>query len=502
MGAILEYQTEKQHANRKYHAIERIHMLLDRNSFSEIGSGMADYSHCAGGSGGGAVPYDGVITGRGKVRGKTVFIFSQDFTVKGGTIGRRHGEKIANTIRLAITAKCPVVGIYDSGGARIQEGINALAGCGEMIYYNTLASGFIPQFSVVVGACAGAAAYSPAITDFIFMVDNVSSMFVTGASVIKSVTGEECTNFDLGGAAVHNRTSGVAHRRFGNEKDCFRSLRDLVEILPASCGSKEQRTDFYVDQNTPPIEGILPVERRMSYDIRKLVNGLIDENTFFEIEDEYAKSVVVGFARLSGATIGVVANQPAEIGGVLTCDTSDKAARFIRFCDCFNVPIVTFVDTPGYLPGIDQEHSGIIRHGAKLLFAYSEASVPKITVIVRKAYGGAYIAMGSKHMRADYVYAFEGAEIAVMGAEGAVAILNKNDLDRLRNPGEAQAFLAERTAEYEKSVMTVRIARQEGLIDEVVTYDSLRKRIFDDITALGDKRETQSVQKKHGNIPL
>ena len=479
--ALMEYQ----HKKKKYHAVERLQMLLDRDSFVEIGSQMADYRHCTGGTGTG-IPYDGVITGRGKIRGKTVFVYAQDFSIKGGTLGRRHGEKIARTIKLAITAKSPVIGLYDSGGARIEEGINALAGCGEMMYCNTLASGCIPQFSVVLGPCAGAAAYSPAITDFIFMVDHISCMFVTGPDVVKRVTGEECSSQELGGADVHNHLSGVAHRRFGNEKDCFRCLRNLVEILPASCDNTREHASAYTNRNTPEIRDILPTESRIPYDMRNLLYGIIDENSFIELGDQFAKSVVTGFAKLSGQTIGIVANQPLENGGALTCDSSDKAARFVRYCDCFNIPVITFVDTPGYLPGKEQEHSGIIRHGAKLLFAYSEAIVPKVTVIVRKAYGGAYIAMGSKHV----------------GADGAAAILNKRELANIEDYADRQKLLSEKAEEYQKGFMNTDIALAEGFVDEIVAYESLRKRIFSDITALEHKTEGMGIRKKHGNIPL
>jgi propionyl-CoA carboxylase beta chain len=498
---IVNYQIEKQHRKAKYHAIERIQMLLDRDSFSEIGSGMSDYSHCSGGSGK-SIPYDGVITGRGTIRGKTVFVYSQDFSVKGGTIGRRHGEKIAQIIQRANSAKSPIIGIYDSGGARIEEGINALAGCGDMMYYNTIASGYIPQFSVVVGPCAGAAAYSPAITDFVFVVDNISCMFVTGSDVVRSVTGENYTNQELGGSEVHNTISGVAHRRFSNEKDCFRLLRNLVEILPSSCIVQNDRVAQFIDKTAPDIFEILPNASQKPYDMRKIIDGFIDDNSFIEIADDFAKNIVVGFAQLSGKTIGIVANQPLEANGALTCDASNKAARFVRFCDCFNVPIITFVDTPGYLPGKEQEHSGIIRHGAKLLFAYSEATVPKITVIVRKAYGGAYIAMGSKHMRADYVYAFENAEVAVMGASGAALVLYKRELSQIENDKIHQDFLNKKTDDYKNDFLNVRIAQNEGFVDEVISFQDVRRRIFCDLIALKDKADLFNANKKHGNIPL
>jgi len=497
MKAFLEYQ----HKKKKYHATERLQMLFDRDSFEEIGSGMVDYEHCIKGDKT-AIPYDGVITGRGKIRGKTVFVFAQDFSVKGGTIGRRHGEKIARTIELAISARCPVIGIYDSGGARIEEGINALAGCGEIMYYNTLASGYIPQFSVVAGPCAGAAAYSPAIAVIIFMVDNISCMFITGSDVVKNVTGEDYTNQDLGGSLVHSTISGTAHRWFSNEKDCFRCLRDLVEILPLCNSTGNEELNTFTLRNTHKIVDILPTEPQTPYDMKRLISGIIDKNSFIELSDMFAKSIIIGFAKISGRTIGIVANQPLEIGGALTCDSSDKAARFIRFCDCFDIPVITFVDTPGYLPGKEQEHNGIIRHGAKLLFAYSEATIPKITIIVRKAYGGAYIAMGSKHMRADYVYALKDAEVAVMGASGAAAVICKKELVKITDTEARQTFLSKRIEEYQREFMNVDMAQKEGFVDAIISYDFLRKRIYDDIVSLKNKYKTNRVNKKHGNIPL
>ena len=497
----MTYQLDKQHSKEKYHAIERIKMLLDVNTFSEIGSGMVDYSSCNSNCKD-AIPYDGVITGRGRIRNKTVFVFSQDFTVKGGTLGRRHGAKISRIIRLAIDAKAPVIGIYDSGGARIDEGINALAGCGEVLHTNTLASGIIPQFSVVVGPCAGASAYSPAITDFVFMVDRISYMFVTGSDVVRSVTGESCTNQELGGARIHSEKSGVAHKVFSNEKDCFRTLRNLVEMLPSSYNyvDKSDQTAYISKhfKNT----NLIPAESQKVYNMKSFISEIIDDDSFVEICDNFAMSVVVGFAKLSGITIGIVSNQPLEIGGALTYDASDKAARFIRFCDCFNIPIVTFVDTPGYLPGVDQEHNGIIRHGAKLLFAYSESTVPKITVVVRKAYGGAYIAMGSKHLGADYVYALSTTEIAVMGAEGAVSIFYKKDIEKIVDASAKDAFLSRRIAEYKADYLNVRVAVQEGFVDEILDQTEIRKRVFDDIVALKKKAVSATGMKKHNNIPL
>ena len=391
------YNVEKQHKKGKYHAIERIHLLLDKDSFQEIGSLIVNYGYNEE-KGDKKIDYDGVITGSGKIKGEKVFVFAQDFTVNGGTLGLKHGRKIAHIINLAIKAKRPLIGIYDSGGARIGEGINALAGCGEMMYYNTLASGYIPQISVIVGACAGAAAYSPAITDFVFMVDGIGSMFITGSKVVKCVTGEETTLEELGGAKVHAKQSGVVHFTYKKEKECFSVVRQLVSILPSSCDNKLQdRMMTYIDKVMPHIEDILPKENTKVYNVKDIITEFVDDNSFIEVHEKFACTLVVGFAKLSGITIGIVANQSAYNCGSIDCDSSDKAARFVRFCDSFQIPIITLVDTPGYLPGVDQEHNGIIRHGAKLLFAYAEATVTKVTVIIRKAYGGAYIAMGSKH---------------------------------------------------------------------------------------------------------
>ncbi len=497
----MNYQLEKQHTKNKCHSIERIKMLFDKDSFCEIGSGMSDYAHALNNNDNDSIPYDGVITGRGKVKGKNVFVFSQDFSVKGGTLGRRHGYKISRTIELAMAAKAPVVGIYDSGGARIGEGINALAGCGSMLQSNILASGLIPQYAVVVGPSAGASAYSPALSDFVFMVDNISYMFVTGSEVVKSVTGQSCTNQELGGAEVHSEISGVAHKRFSNEKDCFKTLRNLIEILPSSCFDVLTEKLRY----TPNISFNsfkLPQNSHKPYDMKALIASIVDDSSFFEIEGDFAKSMVTGFARLSDVTIGVVANQPLKMGGAICCDSSDKAARFIRFCDCFNIPIITLVDTPGYLPGLEQEHKGIIRHGAKLLYAYTEATVLKITIIIRKAYGGAYIAMGSKHLGTDYVYALENAEIAVMGAEGAVPIFYKKEIAQIQDPLLKQDFVKSKTQEYKNIFMNVNTAVREGFVDEVLNLSEIRKRIFEDIMALKAKLLYSKDRKKHGNLPL
>ncbi|MBR6825162.1 MAG: acyl-CoA carboxylase subunit beta [Oscillospiraceae bacterium] len=493
-----QYLLEKQHEKGKYHAIERILLLLDKGSFCEIGKHIGAYG--AESMGPDHTPYDGVITGYGTVNGRQVFVFSQDFTVRGGSIGRNHGKKIAHIIELAIRAKKPVIGIYDSGGARIDEGMSSLAGCGDMMYQNIKASGVIPQISVVLGPCAGAASYSPAITDFVFSVRKVGYMFVTGPDVIKSVTGEQRTADELGGAQVHAETSGVVHFLCRHEKECMQRVRSLVDLLPDTNELKAEGDEGFTDKDCPALEALMDMPIKQSYDVLTVIRDVFDDNSFLEVHKHFARSMVVGFARLCGTTVGIVANQPSYNGGVLDCDSSDKAARFVRFCDEFHIPVITFVDTPGYLPGVDQEHNGIIRHGAKLLFAYGEAETIKLTVVLRKAYGGAYIAMGSKHMGADLVYVLPTAQIAVMGAEGAVKTLHRRSANALPEE-ERSAFLAEKTREYEESFMNGEIALANGYADMVVTPGKLRKRLYQDVLLLRNKR-ADGHTKKHGNIPL
>lgn len=496
-----KYDVEKQHEKGKYHAIERISLLLDKGSFQEIGSEIVNYGYKEDNEQQ-KIAYDGVIIGSGNIKGDKVFIFAQDFSICGGTLGLRHGRKITQIIKLAINAKCPIIGVYDSGGARINEGINALAGCGEMMHQNTLASGYIPQISVVVGPCAGAAAYSPAITDFIFMVDKIGHMFITGVDVVKSVTAEETTLQELGGAKVHTEQSGVSHFIFRNEKECYQTVRKLISMLPSSWDSQlpiKEKT--YVEKDISNIEKILPEKDTKVYDMRDIILEFIDIDSFIEVHEKFACTMIVGFAKLSGITIGIVANQPNVNCGSIDYDSSDKAARFVRFCDSFNIPIITLVDTPGYLPGINQEHLGIIRHGAKLLFAYSEATAPKLTVVVRKAYGGAYIAMGSKHLGADFVYAWPKAEIAVMGASSAVSILYKKVLKSLPEE-EREEFIQQKEEEYKNRYINSEVAVQEGYIDEIIRPQDMRKRLFNDLTIMSSKLDYAKPKKKHGNIPL
>lgn len=491
------YNVELQHSKKKYHAIERIRLLLDRGSFRETGAQVQHYAY----QGGEGAPYDGVITGYGTVHGKPVYVFSQDFTVKAGTIGRIHGDQIAQTIERAVRDRCPVIGIYDSGGARIEESLNALAGCADMLHWNTLASGSVPQIAVVLGPCAGAASYSTALSDFVFMAEPVSYMYITGPDVVKSVSGSVLTHKDLGGARVHSELSGSAHFCYRNEKLCFAGVRELLSYLPASC------------DEAPPVAGtpeiapvfpqdLIPQQAQRVYDVRRVLESVLDDGSFLEVSRDFAKSMVVGLGRMQGKTVGLIANQPLHNCGSIDCDASDKAARMVRFCDAFRIPLLTFVDTPGYMPGADQEHSGIIRHGAKLLHAYSEATVPKITVVLRKAYGGAYIAMCSKHLKADRYYVLPTAELAVMGAEGAVGIIHKKKMATMAQGEERQRYFEQQVALYQKNYMNANVALHEGFADAMLQPEELRSRLIDDLRVLGNKRSVYSIQKRHGNIPL
>lgn len=496
---VKSYDVEKQHAKQKYHAIERIKLLLDRGSFMEIGSGINNCTYNQNPNAK-STSYDGVITGRGTIHGKTVYVYAQDFTVAGGSIGLNHGRKIAKTIELATQANCPVIGIYDSGGARIGEGINALAGCGEMMFQNTCASGVIPQISVVVGPCAGASAYSPAITDFVFMVDQIGQMYITGNKVIENVTGEQCTLQELGGAKIHAEKSGVAHFKFSSEKKCFAEVRKLVELLPSSFSEKLCFEQCVYMQSNHNIDELIPKDDKIPYSMHEVINCIVDSDSFIEVHKDFARNMIVGFGKLSNITVGVVANNPKVDSGCINSDASDKAARFVRFCDSFNIPILTLVDTPGYLPGIAEEHNGIIRHGAKLLFAYAEATTIKISVVLRKAFGGAYIAMNSRNLRADYVYACPNASLAVMGAEGAVSILHHKEIAALQED-EAKEYKRKLVETYTQKYMNTTIAENEGYVDEVIEPSMIRHRVFEDIKALQNK-QTMQFPRKHSNIPL
>lgn len=504
-----EYNLEKQHAKGKLHAIERINLICDKDSFMEIYAG-ARHQCVNFGMDKKELPYDGVITGFGTINGRKVAVYSQDFTVQGGSLGRVHGEKIAELIEKAIEYKCPVIGVNDSGGARIPEGVDALCGYGEIFRQNVRASGVIPQISIIAGPCAGGAVYSPGLTDFIFTVDNISQMFITGPKVVKQVMFMDISAEDLGGSAIHAQKSGVAHFRCQTEKDCFEKVRTLLDYIPHFYGdnapleAKEKKglfakPDFkYSEKKAKELNTVLPDQSTKGYDIREVISRVVDDDSFFEVMSEFAANAVTGFARLEGKTVGIVANNPGYLGGVLNCDASDKIARHVRYCDCYNIPLLNFVDVPGFIPGPQEEQKGIIRHGAKILYAYTEASVPKVTVILRKAYGGAYIAMCSKHLGADFVYAWPKAEIAVMGAEGATGILFAKEM---ADPNNA-ALVEQKKAEYKATFMTPTIAAQRDYIAAVIEPEETRKRVVQSLAVLENKKTSESIEKKHGNIPL
>lgn len=490
---------DKQHASGKMTARERINFLLDDGTFVEVG-GFIKHRSTDFGLDKAEAPGDGVVTGYGQIEGKLVYVYAQDFTVMGGSLGEMHAAKICNVMDMAIKMGAPIIGINDSGGARVQEGIDALSGFGEIFYRNTLASGVIPQISVIMGPCAGGAVYSPAITDFIFMVDNTSQMFITGPNVIKAVTGEDITKEELGGAMAHASKSGVTAFRYSEEQLCLQEVRRLVSYLPSN--NIEDPMEFAVEDDVnriqPKLANIIPDSPNKAYDMQEVIAELVDQDSFLEVYGDYAKNIIVGFAKFNGQTTGIVANQPKVLAGSLDVDASDKAARFIRFCDSFNIPLVTLTDVPGYFPGVKQEHNGIIRHGAKLLYAYSEATVPKINVILRKAYGGAYIAMSSKHLGADMVYAWPSAEIAVMGAEGAANIIFRKEIGVADDPAGVRQ---EKIQEYRDNFANPYVAASRGFVDDIIEPEVTRKYIIASLESLRSKRETRPA-KKHGNIPL
>lgn len=504
-----EYNLEKQHEKGKLHAIERINLLCDKGSFMEIYAG-ARHQCTNFGMDKKDLPYDGVITGFGTINGRKVGIYSQDFTVQGGSLGKVHGEKIAELIEKAIEYKCPVIGVNDSGGARIPEGVDALCGYGEIFKQNVRASGVVPQISIIAGPCAGGAVYSPGLTDFIFTVDNISQMFITGPKVVKQVMFMDISAEDLGGAAIHSQKSGVAHFRCSNENDCYEKVRKLLDYIPHYYGDKEPfeakekkglfaKPDFkYTEKKAKELDAVLPEQSTKGYDVREVINRVIDDDTFFEVMPEFAANAVVGFGKIEGKTVGIVANNPSYLGGVLNCDASDKIARHVRYCDCYNIPLLNFVDVPGFIPGPQEEQKGIIRHGAKILYAYAEAAVPKVTVILRKAYGGAYIAMCSKHLGADFVYAWPKAEIAVMGAEGATGILFAKEM---KDPANKD-LVEQKKAEYKATFMTPTIAAQRDYIAAVIEPEETRKRVVQSFELLENKKISDIVERKHGNIPL
>jgi len=490
-----EKRIAAQHAKGKLTARERIEILLDAGSFEEwdmfvehtcTDFGMADQK----------TPGDGVVTGSGTINGRLVFVFSQDFTVFGGSLSASHAGKICKIMDQAIKVGAPVIGLNDSGGARIQEGVDSLAGYAEVFQRNVLASGVVPQISVIMGPCAGGAVYSPAMTDFIFMVKDSSYMFVTGPDVVKTVTQEVVTQEQLGGAVTHTTKSSVADNAYENDVEALVQTRRLMSFLPLSNREKPPQRESWdpIDRVEASLDTLIPANPNKPYDMKELIEKVVDEGDFFEIQPSFAKNILTGFARIGGQPVGIVANQPMVLAGCLDIDSSRKAARFVRFCDCYEIPIITFVDVPGFLPGTAQEYGGIIKHGAKLLFAYAEATVPKVTVITRKAYGGAYDVMSSKHLRGDVNYAWPSAEIAVMGPKGAVEIIFRSEI------GDA-AKIAARTEEYRQKFANPFVAGHRGFIDDVIMPHSTRYRIARSLALLRDK-ELQNPWKKHDNIPL
>jgi propionyl-CoA carboxylase beta chain len=489
---------DKQHKQGKLTARERILLLLDENSFQEMGM-FVQHRSTSFGLDKQTFPGDGVVTGYGKIHGRPVYVFSQDFTVLGGSLSETHAEKICKIMDLAVKNGVPVIGLNDSGGARIQEGVVSLAGYADIFFRNTRASGVIPQISVIMGPCAGGAVYSPALTDFVFMVEDTSYMFVTGPNVVKTVTHEEVSSEDLGGAKAHAEKSGVTHFTSVNDVECLKKVRDFITYIPQNYGNLAPTTSFeFSASKLELIKNILPTNSTLPYDIRSIIDCVIDDNSFREVQEEFAKNIVVGFGRLQGRSIGIVANQPAAMAGVLDIDSSRKGARFVRFCDSFNIPLLVFEDVPGFLPGTDQEWRGIISHGAKLLYAFSEATVPRVTVITRKAYGGAFDVMNSKNIGADINFAWPTAEIAVMGAKGAAEIIFKKEISEAENPQEKWL---EKEAEYAEMFANPYKAAERGFVDDVILPEETRKKLIQAFEMLENKAEVLP-QKKHGNIPL
>lgn len=490
---------EAQHSKGKLTARERVELLVDEGSFEETGKFVMhrakdfglDKQH---------YPGDGVVTGYGTVNGRLIYLYSQDFTVFGGSLSETHAEKIVKIMELAMKNGAPVIGLNDSGGARIQEGVVSLGGYADIFYRNTRASGVIPQISAIMGPCAGGAVYSPAITDFVLMVENTSYMFVTGPNVVKTVTQENVTAEELGGASTHSMKSGVTHFSCANEVTCINNIKRLLSYMPQNCEDEAPRLPYTInaDEARPVLNEIIPDNPNQPYDMREVIDGIVDAESFFEVHQKFAENIVVGFARLGGRSIGIVGNQPASLAGVLDIDASTKAARFVRFCDAFNIPLLVLEDVPGFLPGTDQEWNGIITNGAKLLFAFSEATVPRVTVITRKAYGGAYDVMNSKHIGADLNYAWPTAEIAVMGAKGAAEIIFRKDISEAENPEE---MLQEKIKEYTEKFANPYRAAHRGYIDEVILPANTRKKLLSAFKMLENKVD-QLPRKKHGNIPL
>jgi propionyl-CoA carboxylase beta chain len=494
-----EERLRKQHDQSKLTARERVDRLFDPGTFEEVDKlvthratdfGMADQ----------IIPGDGVVTGHGRVNGRVVYAFAQDFTVFGGSLSETNAAKICKVMDMAVRNGAPIVGLNDSGGARIQEGVLSLGGYADIFLRNTLASGVVPQISAILGPCAGGAVYSPAITDFIIMVKRTSYMFVTGPDVIKTVTHEDVTKEDLGGAMSHNERSGVAHFAVEDDSECVALIRELLSFMPGNNldDAPVVETQDALDREDESLDALIPPSPNQPYDILDVIHAVADDGYFLEVHEHFAKNLVVGFARLGGRSVGVVANQPAHLAGTLDINASVKGARFVRFCDAFNIPLVTFEDVPGFLPGTVQEYGGIIRHGAKLLFAFAEATVPKITVITRKAYGGAYCVMASKHIRTDFNYAWPSAEIAVMGPEGAVNVLYRREIEKAADPS---ALRAQKVAEFREKFANPYVAAERGFIDEVIRPRETRRKLIQALNTLEHKRD-KNPPKKHGNIPL
>jgi propionyl-CoA carboxylase beta chain len=493
---------ERQHKEGKMSARERIEFLLDEGTFEYTDKlvthrcndfGMAEQKYYG----------DGFITGYGRVEGRLVYVFAQDFTVFGGSLSETNAGKIIKIMDLAAKMGAPVIGLNDSGGARIQEGVASLAGYADIFLRNTLYSGVVPQISAIMGPCAGGAVYSPAITDFVLMVDKTSYMFITGPDVIKTVTHEEVTKEQLGGAMTHNETSGVAHFLAHDDAECLSMVRELLSFMPSNNLDDPPRklcTDP-IDRSDAALDRIVPAQSNQPYDMKDVIHAVVDDGYFFEVQEHFAKNIVVGFARMDGRSVGIVANQPAMLAGTLNINASVKGARFVRFCDCFNIPLITFEDVPGFLPGTAQEYGGIIKHGAKLLYAFAEATVPKVTVITRKAYGGAYCVMSSKQIRTDVNYAWPTAEIAVMGPEGAVDIVYKRELDGAGNPQERQELRQKKIEEFRDRFASPYVAADRGFVDAIIQPHETRKKLIQALAMLENKRD-KNPPKKHGNIPL
>ncbi|HTB14153.1 MAG TPA: acyl-CoA carboxylase subunit beta [Bryobacteraceae bacterium] len=494
-----EERRARQHKEGKLSARERIDLLLDEGSFEELDKLVRHRSRDFGMEEQ-IVDGDGFVTGYGLIHGRPAYVFAQDFTVFGGSLSETNAKKIVKIMDLALKTGAPVIGLNDSGGARIQEGVVSLGGYADIFLRNTLSSGVIPQISAIMGPCAGGAVYSPALTDFVFMVDKTSYMFVTGPDVIKTVTHEDVTKETLGGATTHNSTSGVAHFLAHNDTECLQMIRALMSYLPQNNrdDGPQRASDDSIDRQDVELDSIVPAESNQPYDIKDVIHRIVDDGDFFEVQEHWARNIVVGFARMDGRSVGIVANQPAFLAGCLDIDSSTKGARFVRFCDAFNIPILTFEDVPGFLPGTAQEFGGIIRHGAKLLYAYAEATVPKITVITRKAYGGAYCVMGSKHLRTDVNLAWPSAEIAVMGPEGAVNIVYRRELTGASDP---EAVRRAKTDEFKERFANPFVAAEHGFLDDVIEPRQTRPRVIRALHLLATKIDTMP-RKKHGNIPL